>query len=295
MSAKADSKGNRKERFICNVARNRSAPVAAYCEMGSGVVRYRLEDAFAELLGAELVGLEKTAAFVTDFNQSLAAGPRDVEEEKKKIERQLADISRKVMKTWDEVLTVEMAPHWIADIRKKLQVEEEFLLERLSALNVPAAEPLKLAPEKSEVLLSALSGLISMDRVDTSTEEGAELIASLHERVEAVLLDVFKDGSFTMRIVVRPHTMLGQPGEAAHQGRVVLEKKFAKAVRGYFGSPRFAQDIAVRLLEERHCLSDEQWETVRHLVPSRVGASSRRPSGTVLDRKTVVEAALFHL
>ena len=47
---------------------NRSAPGAKQCGMGSGLLRYRLEDAFSELIGDELVSLEKTGAFVDAFN-----------------------------------------------------------------------------------------------------------------------------------------------------------------------------------------------------------------------------------
>src|SRR5690606_36908233 len=77
---------------------------------------------------------------------------------------------------------------------------------------------------------------------------------------------------------------------------IILERRFAKAVKGYSGSPRFARDMVARLAEGRHLLSDPHWEAVRHRVPPRVGAPSRRRiPAKVLDPKTVVEAALFHL
>ena len=295
MSAKADSVGNRQERFMCNFARNRSAPGAKQCDMGSGVVRYHLEDAFAEVLGAELVSLEKTSAFVDEFNASLASAPKGAEGERKRIERQLAEISRRVEKTWDDALSVGMTPHWIADIRIKLQEQEESLRERLSAIEAPAPKPLVLAVRKSESMLGALSGLMSLNRIDTSTHEGGELVASLRELVEAVMLDVQGDGSFTMRVVVRPYSMLADAGSVPGRGRVILEKRFSKAVRGYFGSPRFARATEASLAERRHCLSDVQWEAIRRLVPPRVAASRLSTARTVFDPRTVVEAALFHL
>jgi site-specific DNA recombinase len=295
MSAKADRSGNRQERYTCNVARNRSAPGAKHCDMSGGLLRYRLEDAFSELIGDELVSLEKTGAFVDAFNAALTAAPQKAQAERKLIEQQLAEISAKVLKTWDDAFNEGMTPQWMADLRARLESQETILRERLAAMRVPARAPLVLAPLKSATMLDAMSAMMAIDRIDCSQKEGAELVGSLRELIRAVVLDLTDDGSFTMRIEVRPHAMLDS-GNPAEREVVVLERTFGKAPRGYFGSPRFASAMAAKAAEGRHCLPDAAWAEISHLVPPRVAVSCRiRAGGAVLDARTVVEAALFHL
>jgi transposase len=199
------------------------------------------------------------------------------------------------MKTWDDAFNKGMTHQWMADLRARLESQETALRERLAAMRVPAPAPLVLAPLKSATMLDAVSAMMAIDRIDTSQPEGAELVASLHELVRTVELDVREDGSFTMRVEVRAHAVLGA-GQGAGSGVVVLERRFPKTVRGYSGSPRFARDMLVRLGEGRHLLSDTSWEAIRHRVPPRVGSPSRlRTAVKVLDPRAVVEAALFHL
>ncbi|MGN6534101.1 MAG: recombinase family protein [Mesorhizobium sp.] len=255
----------------------------------SSIVMHWVENAVAELLGAELSDWKHTKSFVEQYNK--AADTRLAQEAKSRgeVEKRLERLNFEFDATFDTAMMAGFTDQWVVQKRQALSKEEESLRETLARLDAGAPGPARLKADGIHVVRDALGHLIQGGPIDTSRREGVGLVAAFRSLVCKVVAKVVPSGELEVGVELSPSAVLSNGPTDLR--RIVLSGRFRRPRRGAPRRRRLQTEWETLAVTGAHRRADSDWQAIRRLVPKSFSGGG----GERVGARQTVEAALFHL
>jgi site-specific DNA recombinase len=259
------------------------------CDSSRSILLELVELGALQMLQEEISTIKIVGPFVKEYEEQRHAISKRQDSQRRRLKNDIAHVEQELDASFDKREAATAPLEWLAAKRQKLWARAETAraeLERLPENPGPAA----LNGDAGEKFMSSLGRIFQDPTIDTTSEDGACLLAQFRKLVDRIEIGIATDRTYSLRIAVRLAPLLTSEGSTSISDAVIsLERKFPAFRRG--SNP--AEMERLRLIADKgtHKLTDAEWDLISDLVPERLGRSRREEWN--LPVRTMVDAALF--